>query len=44
MIEIYGTTISLAEGQTSEEFREITFEDYDRILASEEAEDGSYTE
>ena len=34
--EIFGTTISLAEGKTAEAFREITREEYENILASEE--------
>ena len=33
--EIYGTTISLAEGRTAEDFREITEEEYAEILATE---------
>ena len=32
---IYGTTISLAEGRTAEEFYEITTEEYETILAEE---------
>lgn len=33
--EIFGTTISLAEGKTAEAFREITLKEYENILASE---------
>ena len=33
---IYGTTISLAEGETAENFREIAREEYDKMLAESE--------
>lgn len=35
--EVYGRTIYLAEGETGEDFREITDEEYNEIQASEEA-------
>lgn len=33
---IYGTTISLAEGETAENFREIAREEYDKMLEESE--------
>ena len=33
--EVYGTTISLAEGETAEGFREITKAEHDEILQKE---------
>lgn len=33
--EIYGTTISLAEGKTADEFYEITQKEYNTILEKE---------
>lgn len=32
----YGTTISLAEGATAEEYYEITLEEYEQILKEQE--------
>ena len=34
--EIYGTTISLAENETAENFTEITLKEYEEIMAEEE--------
>ena len=36
--EIYGTQIFLAEGQSADEFYEISQEEYDTILAAEAEE------
>ena len=38
--EIYGSTISLAEGQASNDFYEITKEEYKTITAPQEPEGG----
>lgn len=35
--EVYGRTIYLAEGETGDDFREITDEEYNEIQESEEA-------
>ena len=37
--EIYGTTISLAEGESAEKFYEITKEEYNKTLADKEIDD-----
>ena len=36
--ENYGTTVSLAEGENGEKYKEITKAEYDAILAEEEKE------
>lgn len=36
--EVFGTTIQLAEGKSSEKFYEITEEEYEEILKAEEEE------
>lgn len=36
---VYGTTISLAEGKTADEFYEITKEDYMKMLEEESGEE-----
>ena len=33
--EIFGTTISLAEGRSADDFREITKEEYDKLQEEE---------
>lgn len=38
--EIYGTEIFLAEGMSADGFREITNEEYERIIAESESEEG----
>ena len=38
--EIYGSTISLAEGMKADDFYEITTEEYEAITASQEPEGG----
>ena len=35
--EIFGTTISLAEGRSADDFREITKEEYDKLQEEEAA-------
>ena len=35
--EIYGTTISLAEGESTDKFYEITEDEYEEILKANEA-------
>lgn len=40
---VYGTTISLAEGETAENFREIAREEYDKMLEESGAQqNGNY--
>ena len=40
--EIYGTTISLAEGLNADEFHEITEEEYEEILENEEIKNAEH--
>lgn len=40
--EIYGTTISLAEGRNAGEFYEITQSEYEEISKNEEVENAGY--
>ena len=40
----YGIQIFLAEGEKSEEYYEITQEEYDRVLAEEDAKSKAQTE